>query len=245
MAIWLAGCSCSGGGKTGPSGAAASGGDAGSDEGGLGDCPVQSPGEAVGWASVPDLGVTTTIGGVGGPTVSVSTTAELRTHLAGTAPKIIQVKGIHRGNLIVGSNKTVIGCGARLEGHIEMSGSVNVIFRNVTVVGYAVGDCTLDPTFDPTVGCSSGFDAVTIQKNAHHIWVDHCDISDGTDGNLDITNGANYVTVSWTKFHYSPRTDDSGNDSTGCQPGRKHRCACHLRRCQRPECHVASQLVDR
>jgi pectate lyase len=56
---------------------------------------------------------------------------------------------------------------------------------------------------------------VSIQKNAHHIWIDHCDISEGTDGNLDITNGANYVTVSWTKFHYSPRTDDVGNDSTG------------------------------
>jgi pectate lyase len=49
----------------------------------------------------------------------------------------------------------------------------------------------------------------------HHIWIDHCDISDGTDGNLDITKGADYVTVSWTKFRYSPRTDSSGSDSTG------------------------------
>jgi pectate lyase len=215
VAIWLAGCSCSPGGKTSPSAAADSGDAAPNEEGGVGECPVDLPGGVVGWASVPDLGVATTVGGAGGPTVSVSTIAELRAHLAGTAPKIIQVNGTFRGNLPIGSNKTIIGCGARIEGHVEMSGSVNVIFRNMTVVGYAVGDCALDPTYDPSVGCSSGFDAVSIQKNAHHIWVDHCDISDGTDGNLDITNGANYVTVSWTKFHYSPRTDDSGNDSTG------------------------------
>jgi pectate lyase len=244
MAIWLAGCGCSspgraepggaagnggatGGGETtgsggaagagvaGSSGTAGSAGAGGSEEGGLGECPLDGPGDVVGWASVPDLGVTTTVGGAAGPTVSVSSIAELRTHVAGTAPKIIQVKGTLRGNLTIGSNKTIVGCGARIEGHIEMSGSVNVIFRNMTVVGYAVGDCALDPTYDPAVGCSSGFDAMTIQKNAHHVWVDHCDISDGTDGNLDITNGANYVTVSWTKFHYSPRTDDVGNDSTG------------------------------
>jgi pectate lyase len=55
---------------------------------------------------------------------------------------------------------------------------------------------------------------VSVQKG-HHIWFDHCDISDGTDGNLDITSGADYVTVSWSKFHYTPRTDASGNDSTG------------------------------
>ena len=40
-------------------------------------------------------------------------------------------------------------------------------------------------------------------------------MSDGTDGNLDITSGADFVTISWTKFHYTPRTDNSGNDSTG------------------------------
>jgi len=78
-----------------------------------------------------------------------------------------------------------------------------------------VGDCSKDPSFDSSVGCSSGQDLITVQNDAHHIWFDHCDISDGTDGNLDITNGANYVTVSWTKFHYTPRTDNVGDDSTG------------------------------
>jgi pectate lyase len=51
--------------------------------------------------------------------------------------------------------------------------------------------------------CSSGADAVTIRGGAHHVWVDHCDVSDGSDGNLDVTDQADYVTISWTKFSYS------------------------------------------
>ncbi len=54
-----------------------------------------------------------------------------------------------------------------------------------------------------------------VNGDAHHVWFDHCSIKDGTDGNLDITNNADFVTVSWTKFSYTPRTDDVGNDSTG------------------------------
>lgn len=30
-------------------------------------------------------------------------------------------------------------------------------------------------------------------------------VSDGTDGNFDVTNGADCITVSWTKFFYSGR----------------------------------------
>ncbi len=120
------------------------------------------------------------------------------------------------GKISVGSNKTIAGiCGAEIHGHLELGGSTNVIVRNIKIVGYGAGDCKLDPDYDSSTGCSSGNDAISVQKNAHHIWFDHCDISDGTDGNLDITNGANYVTVSWTKFHYSARTDNEGDDSTG------------------------------
>jgi pectate lyase len=89
-----------------------------------------------------------------------------------------------------------------------------VIVRNLKIVGYSVGDCALDPSFDSSVGCSSGSDAVTIQ-GSNHIWFDHDDISDGSDGNLDITLGSDDVTVSWTKFHYTARTDNIGDDATG------------------------------
>src|SRR5262249_37364637 len=104
-----------------------------------------------------------------------------------------------------------------IHGHLGINNSSNVIVRNLNIVGYGVGDCSLDPTFDATVGCSSGLDAVTVENGSHHVWVDHCDISDRTHGNLDVTSGSDFVTISWTKFHYTPRTDNVGNDSTGAE----------------------------
>lgn len=95
------------------------------------------------------------------------------------------------------------------------SGSSNIIIRNLNFSGYAVGNCALDPDYDSGEGCSSGNDAIGINGDAHHVWVDHCSVKDGADGNLDITNNADFVTVSWTKFSYTPRTDNQGADSTG------------------------------
>ena len=130
---------------------------------------------------------------------------------------MIHVKGeLAPGKIDVGSNKTIIGlCGAEVHGALKLSGSVNVIVRNLTIVGFAEGNCALDPDFDSGEGCSSGNDAVGITNNAHHVWFDHCEVRDGTDGNLDVNNGADFVTVSWTRFTYTPRTDNVGDDSTG------------------------------
>ena len=178
-----------------------------------GDCSMPpAAGKPVGWAS--ESGGTTG-GGTSSP-MMITSFAALTAAAAGSTPATLWIKGSLTGDLTVGSNKTLIGlCGAELHGHVELSGSANVIVRNLKIVGYAVGNCALDPSYKAAEGCSSGQDAMSIQNNAHHIWIDHCDISDGTDGNLDITNGANYITVSWTKFHYTPRSDNAGSDSTG------------------------------
>jgi pectate lyase len=175
-------------------------------------------GNVIGWAALSGMNVATTTGG--GTTVTpqtVTTAAGLSAAAAGTASAVIYVTGVLApGKIAIGSNKTIVGlCGAEVHGHVDVSRANNVIIRNLKIVGYGVGNCALDPDFDPVVGCSSGNDAMTIQNNSHHIWVDHCDISDGTDGNLDITSGSDFVTVSWTKFHYTARTDTGGNDSTG------------------------------
>ena len=175
--------------------------------------PPASP--LVGWAATNDMNPGGTIGGDAATPVSVDTLAAFNTNAAGMTPRVLYVTGSLAGTFVVGSNKTIVGrCGAELHGHVSVNGSVNVIIRNIKIVGYGVGNCALDPMFDATVGCSSGQDAVSVER-AQRIWFDHCDVSDGTDGNIDITLGSNYVTVSWTKFHYTRRTDLLGSDSTG------------------------------
>jgi pectate lyase len=203
---------------TGTAGAAGTGtaGAAGTGTAGAGGCmnpPAASP--LVGWAAVDGMGTPTTTGGGTAAPMVVTTQAAFTSAIGGTTARVIHVNGNFTGNFGIGSNKTIIGvCGAELHGHIGVSNASNVIIRNLKIVGYGVGNCALDPSYDSSVGCSSGADAVSV-SNSHHVWFDHCDVSDGTDGNLDINNGSDFVTISWTKFHYSPRTDNSGNDSTG------------------------------
>jgi pectate lyase len=118
------------------------------------------------------------------------------------------VTGSITGSFNIGSNKTVIGlCGATIHGHLGLSNVSNVIVRNLTIVG---NNCTDSPQ-----DCSAGADAVGVGNGAHNIWFDHDDISDGSDGNLDITNGADFVTISWTKFHYSTARTDPMAGATG------------------------------
>lgn len=200
------------------SGGSATGGISGTGGSSVGNCTAPPDASAlVGWASQSGNGVTTTTGGGSATPTTVTNLAALQAAVKGTTAAVIYVKGLMApGVVMIGSNKTIAGiCGAEIHGHVEMSGSVNVIIRNIKIVGYAVGNCALDPSYDSSVGCSSGDDTISLQQNAHHVWFDHCDISDGTDGNLDITKGADFVTVSWTKFHYTARTDGSGSDSTG------------------------------
>ncbi len=211
------------GGSAGSSGGGAAGstnGGAGGSSGGTvsngggagaaGDCntpPAPSP--LVGWASRPGMNVTTTTGGGDATPQVVQSLAELNSAAGGSMARVIYVKGkIAAGSVKVGSNKTIVGiCGAELHGHVDMSGSVNVILRNMKVVGY---NCSDSPN-----ECKSGDDAITVVNSAHHLWFDHDDISDGSDGNLDITQGSDFVTVSWTKFWYSTKRTDPVTGSTG------------------------------
>jgi pectate lyase len=217
------------GGATGAGGSTGAGGAVTTGAGGAGgtmstsSCtgtPTPPSQDAViGWASQAGMGQNgpTTGGGTTTP-VLVTTAQAFTSNITGTAAKVIYVMGTITGQFGIGSNKTIVGvCGGEIHGHLEVSRGSNVIVRNLKITGYGVGDCSLDPTYTATVGCSSGLDAVTIQNNSHHVWFDHDDISDGTDGNLDVTSGSDFVTVSWTKFHYTPRTDNVGNDSTGAE----------------------------
>jgi pectate lyase len=141
-----------------------------------------------------------TTGGGNATPVMVTTAAQFISAAAGTGAAVIHVSGTISGTIRVGSNKTIYGlCGAQVTGSLDLGRSSNVIVRNLKVVGY---NCTDSPN-----DCSMGADAVHVET-AQHMWFDHLDVSDGSDGNLDINNSADFVTVSWTKFHYSGlRTD--------------------------------------
>jgi pectate lyase len=176
------------------------------DAGGIVDtddpCAIPPPPSAlVGWASVDAMGQPGTTGGGSAPPIWANTEATFMSAVAGTAPRVIYVSGALKGSFGIGSHKTIVGlCGARIQGHLELSRSVNVIIRNLTVVGNNCSDSPAD--------CSGGADAITVSNGAHHIWFDHDDVYDGSDGNLDVVSGSDFVTISWTKFHYSAaRTD--------------------------------------
>jgi pectate lyase len=153
---------------------------------------------ALGWASVPDGPLMGTTGGEGGQVVTATTTAELSMYAKMAGPLVILVSGVigEGSRVSITSNHTVIGLpGAEFHGGLKVSGAVNVIIRNLKIVG---NNCADSPT-----DCSGGADALSISDSSHHIWVDHCDISDGSDGNLDVNDGSDFVTISWTKFSYS------------------------------------------
>ena len=86
----------------------------------------------------------------------------------------------------------------RNSGIFSIKSCSNIIIRNIAFVGPGSID----------VG---GSDLVSILNSAHHVWVDHCQFTDGMDGNFDITKEADFVTVSWCVFKYTKRSYDHQN----------------------------------
>lgn len=133
------------------------------------------------------------LGGKGGKTVSVQTASELTKMLKTKGPLIIKVSGtLTIGNVVVASQKTVIGTGKNptIKGNLYLrSGTEHVILQNLTFT---------NPMSEKGKG---GGDGVTI-RGGKKVWIDHCTFVDCGDGCIDITEGANDVTVSWCKFYY-------------------------------------------
>ncbi len=196
------------GGTTGTGGAlAGTGGASGTTVGGC-TIPayVAATPSPIGWAA---LNGGTTGGGNATPVV-VTTLAQLTAAAKGTTSAVIYVSGkLAQGSVTVGSNKTILGCSGTnptINGHVGLSGSTNVIIRNLSIVGY---NCAL-PEVDVANGgqCQNGSDAVTVDKSSKNVWFDHDAVSDGSDGNLDVTHASDFITVSYTKFFYSTKRSD-------------------------------------
>jgi pectate lyase len=138
-----------------------------------------------------------TTGGAAGPTVTVNNSTNFEFYVGATTPYTILVDGtINLGgsNVRVRDNKTIIGLGtnATLIGDLKVFGNNNVILRNLTFTNpNGAGDS----------------DGLTLQE-CLNVWVDHCTFVDCDDGSLDISHGADWITVSWCHFYYTNPAND-------------------------------------
>ncbi len=96
------------------------------------------------------------------------------------------------GKKLISNNKTEAQSGI-----LAFSGT-NIILRNITFIGPGAYDV-------------DGKDNLTL-SNATNVWVDHCDFQDGMDGNFDINEKSDNITVTWCRFRYlkAPKAGGSG-----------------------------------
>jgi pectate lyase len=208
------------GGAAGTSTAAGSGGTSGSSAGsssGAGGGAAGSPSppdsacsaptsstdpgtEVFGWASVEGSSVSTTTGGIAGSTVTATDAASLLAYAESPDPLVIEFSGTIAVPLLkVASNKTLRGVGpdATIEGGIRVRGYDDAFVQNVVIENFKLNAATTEVDGD---GLQVYF--------AHHVWIHHVEIWDAPDGNLDVVHGSNFVTISNSKFWYSPAAPD-------------------------------------
>lgn len=150
----------------------------------------------IGWAAVKGKGVESTTGGGDGEVVVARTAEELAGYAGRKEPATILIEGTLTGSgkLTIASNKTLLGVGSSAtikNAELGMNGVSNIVIRNLTI--------------------RDARDAIAL-RGTHHVWVDHCQLSDCGDGLLDITNQSDFVTVSWTRFsdHHKTMLINSG-----------------------------------
>ncbi len=157
---------------------------------------------ADGFASVDALGLNGTTGGVGGHVVTVTNTGEFVNYIGKTGAYVVQIDGTLQLSEMVNviSNKTLVGVdsnGVITGSGLNLSHVSNIIIRNIR--------------FENILAHLSD-DAINIEDESHHIWIDHCEFSNGRDGLIDIKKGSDYVTISWNIFTNHEKTCLLGHD---------------------------------
>lgn len=170
----------------------------------------------IGWGSVESV----TTGSEDENQVTVTTFDQLKAEFKGTDKKTIfisgelKVDGQYSFDKV--QNKTLYGLpGSALvndvhsetvskSGIMMIKNSSNIILRNLTFKGAGAYDI-------------DGNDNLTLQ-NCQHIWVDHCDFQDGVDGNFDVNNSSDFISVTWCRFRYliAPWAGGSGGSNAHC-----------------------------
>ncbi len=167
-----------------------------------------------------------TTGGAGGPEVTVTNLTDFITYVTDDNPRIIKVNGeLNSGDdkgksVRVGSNKSIIGCGAGAFFNgvgLMISNDSNIIIRNCKFTLTSITNTTDPAVYDPDGDegrpqiIVNGGDCISIQNTSTNIWIDHCEFyqvdpavqtnQDLYDGLIDIKNNSDYITISWCCFH--------------------------------------------
>ena len=137
----------------------------------------------------------------------------------------------------VPSNTSIIGMdNAKLKGVNLVLDSDNVIIRNIQFESPYDYFPSWDPNDGPEGNWNSQYDSISI-KGGTHIWIDHSSFQDGPetvekyfgrkyehrDGLVDITNEADYITISYSTFENHNKTMLIGSsDSKISDEGKLH-----------------------
>jgi pectate lyase len=135
-------------------------------------------------------------GGAGGNVVTVSTASSLKSYAESSSTYVVQVSGtIDLGSIggavYIRSNKTIKGitANAKIIGNLQFSyAATNVIIENLLITDPYAGDT---------------YDGISVSPFVTNVLITKCTVYDCGDGCIDITDGSDYITVSWCKFYYS------------------------------------------
>jgi len=151
---------------------------------------------------------TNVTGGGNATPILVSTYDELKKALTTETnqPKVIIITQdieFHKNIRSTLSNITLLALpGAKLinnetdpsySGLLRFEEGSNIILRNISFKENGVHN-------------DAGGDCLTT-AGVYHMWVDHCDFMNGMDGNFDICQGADSISVTWCRFRYSDDAD--------------------------------------
>lgn len=137
-------------------------------------------------------------GGQGGKSVVARNPDEFRAFATSPDSLIISVEGmLPIGTVNVASNKTIVGLGPNsgFKGTLSIAGGAsNVILQNLNFT---------NPMNKKGKG---GGDGVSVY-GGRRVWINQCTFYDCGDGCVDVSKGADWVTISWCKFSYTKQRD--------------------------------------
>ncbi len=154
----------------------------------------------VGWATQ-NGGVT---GGGNASPSTASTYDQLKSLLTSSSAKVVYVSGVITipagGRITIQdqSGKTIFGLPGSKIVSTDKSASGSGIFYFKRCTNFIMRNITLE---GPGAYDTDGYDNMCID-NCQNFWVDHCEFHDGMDGNFDIKNASDFISVTWSTFSY-------------------------------------------